>query len=82
MDGNERWMQVIRDNTKYGFLNAGLRPHRGRVATKCLGVLGTVWRATFARVGEDWVFLTVLGVVMAIISFIMDFGIGMCNKGK
>lgn len=61
---------------------AGLRPYRGRVATKCLGVLGAVWRATFARVGEDWVFLAVLGIVMAIISFIMDFGIGMCNKAR
>lgn len=61
---------------------SGLRPYRGRVATKCLGVLGAVWRATFARVGEDWVFLAVLGIVMAIISFIMDFGIGMCNKAR
>ncbi|XP_045112061.1 chloride channel protein 2-like isoform X1 [Portunus trituberculatus] len=61
---------------------SGLRPYRGRVATKCLGVLGAVWRATFARVGEDWVFLAVLGIVMAIISFIMDFGISMCNKAR
>ncbi|XP_042226356.1 chloride channel protein 2-like isoform X1 [Homarus americanus] len=60
----------------------GLRPYRGKVATKCLRVLGTVWQATFARVGEDWVFLAVLGVVMAIISFIMDYGIAMCNKAR
>ncbi|XP_076032914.1 chloride channel protein 2 isoform X6 [Oratosquilla oratoria] len=61
---------------------SGLRPYRGRVATKCLSVLGTVWRATFARVGEDWVFLALLGVVMAIISFLMDYGIAVCNKAR
>ncbi|XP_050688175.1 chloride channel protein 2-like isoform X1 [Eriocheir sinensis] len=74
----------IRRDDKSAPLEAagGLRPYRGRVATKCLGVLGAVWRATFARVGEDWVFLAVLGVVMAIISFIMDYGIAMCNKAR
>ncbi|XP_071542265.1 chloride channel protein 2-like isoform X1 [Panulirus ornatus] len=61
---------------------SGLRPYRGKVSSKCLRVLGAVWRATFARVGEDWVFLAVLGVVMAIISFIMDYGIAMCNKAR
>ncbi|KAK7069426.1 Chloride channel protein 2, partial [Halocaridina rubra] len=59
-----------------------LRPYRGKAATKCLRILGTVWQATFARVGEDWVFLAVLGIVMAIISFIMDYGIAMCNKAR
>ncbi|XP_069162273.1 chloride channel protein 2 isoform X5 [Procambarus clarkii] len=61
---------------------SGLRPYRGKVASKCVRFLSTVWRATFARVGEDWVFLAMLGVVMAIISFIMDYGIAMCNKAR
>jgi len=41
-----------------------------------------VWQNTFARLGEDWVFLAILGILMAIISFIMDWGISVCNKGK
>ena len=45
-------------------------------------MLGYVWKHTFARIGEDWVFLAILGVLMACISFIMDYGIAMCNKGK
>ncbi|XP_069948569.1 chloride channel protein 2-like isoform X3 [Cherax quadricarinatus] len=61
---------------------SGLRPYRGRVASKCLRALGTVWQATFARVGEDWVFLAMLGIVMAIVSFMMDYGIAMCNKAQ
>lgn len=41
-----------------------------------------VWQKTFARLGEDWVFLFILGILMAILSFIMDWGISMCNKGR
>lgn len=36
---------------------------------------------TFAKVGEDWVFLVLLGVIMALISFAVDFGIYMCVYG-
>ncbi|XP_063885895.1 LOW QUALITY PROTEIN: chloride channel protein 2-like [Scylla paramamosain] len=61
---------------------SGLRPYRGPRGHQVLGSLGPLRRATFARVGEDWVFLAVLGIVMAIISFIMDFGIAMCNKAR
>ncbi|XP_069991900.1 chloride channel protein 2-like isoform X1 [Penaeus vannamei] len=70
------------DRKNLGSGASGLRPYRGKVTSKCLGLLGTVWQATFARVGEDWVFLAVLGVGMAIISFIMDYGIAMCNKAR
>lgn len=72
----------LKKEEKTGSGASGLRPYRGKVATKCLRILGTIWQATFARVGEDWVFLAVLGIVMAIISFIMDYGIAMCNKAR
>lgn len=42
---------------------------------------GYIWRHSFAKLGEDWVFLALLGVIMAILSFLMDKGIMMCNKG-
>lgn len=42
---------------------------------------GYIWRNTFARLGEDWVFLALLGIIMAVLSFIMDRGISMCNNG-
>ncbi|ODN02440.1 Chloride channel protein 2 [Orchesella cincta] len=41
-----------------------------------------VWQRSFARLGEDWVFLAILGVLMAVLSFIMDWGISMCNKAR
>lgn len=43
--------------------------------------LAFLWSQTFAKVGEDWVFLALLGVIMALISFTMDYGIYMCNSG-
>lgn len=31
--------------------------------------------------GEDWVYLALLGLIMAILSFVMDKGIAMCTNG-
>lgn len=44
--------------------------------------LSAVWRHTFARLGEDWVFLALLGIIMALLSYMMDKGISMCTNGK
>ena len=33
------------------------------------------------RIGEDWVFLTLLGVTMALLSFMMDYVIDQCQTG-
>jgi chloride channel 2 len=43
-------------------------------------VVTFVWKHTFARIGEDWVFLALLGVIMALVSFVMDYTISMCNN--
>lgn len=45
-------------------------------------VAGYVWRHTFARLGEDWIFLALLGVIMAVLNFAMDRGIAVCNNGE
>ena len=34
------------------------------------------------KVGEDWVFLAVLGMIMAVVSFIMDTAIAMCGHAR
>ena len=41
-----------------------------------------IWKHTFARIGEDWVFLGLLGVIMALVSFLMDYTISMCNNAR
>lgn len=35
-----------------------------------------------SRVGEDWIFLILLGLVMALVSWVMDFCIAICLQGE
>ncbi|KAJ0171188.1 hypothetical protein K1T71_013387 [Dendrolimus kikuchii] len=49
---------------------------------KFFKVLGYVWRHTFARLGEDWIFLALLGIIMAVLNFAMDRGIAICNNAR
>ncbi|XP_050300411.1 chloride channel protein 2 [Anthonomus grandis grandis] len=55
-----------------------LRGYQGKLAK----TVSFLWKHTFARLGEDWVFLALLGIIMALISFIMDHGISMCNSAR
>ncbi|XP_037944560.1 chloride channel protein 2-like [Teleopsis dalmanni] len=54
----------------------------GKRSSRLLKVLSWVWKHTFARLGEDWVFLALLGVIMAFLSFIMDKGISICTNAR
>lgn len=45
---------------------------------RCADVLDTF----FLKVGEDWIFLLILGVLMAVLSFGMDFIIEKCQEGE
>ncbi|BFZ23084.1 hypothetical protein BsWGS_26123 [Bradybaena similaris] len=38
--------------------------------------------AIFLKVGEDWIFLALLGILMAILSFVMDYIIEKCQEAK
>ncbi|XP_050434534.1 chloride channel protein 2 isoform X2 [Adelges cooleyi] len=53
-----------------------------RYSGKISSTLEVVWRHSFAKLGEDWVFLTMLGLVMAVLSFVMDYSIDFTNEGK
>lgn len=64
------------------FAGDELHKYRGKCAGKILSVIGFIWRHSFAKLGEDWVFLALLGVVMAVLSFIVDYGITFTNEGK
>lgn len=55
---------------------------RGPLCKKLLALLAFAWKHTGARLGEDWVFLALLGIIMALISYAMDRGISMCNNGQ
>ncbi|XP_051166763.1 chloride channel protein 2 isoform X2 [Leptopilina boulardi] len=55
---------------------------RGPLCRKLVSLLAFAWKHTGARLGEDWVFLALLGVIMALISYVMDRGISMCNNAR
>lgn len=58
------------------------KSRRGPVVRKLIALLVFAWKHTGARLGEDWVFLALLGIIMALISYAMDRGISMCNNGQ
>ncbi|XP_075233204.1 chloride channel protein 2 isoform X2 [Lycorma delicatula] len=62
--------------------NEDLVKYKGKCASKIASIVGFVWKHSFAKLGEDWVFLALLGLIMAFLSFFMDHGIGMCNRGS
>ncbi|XP_064456611.1 chloride channel protein 2-like [Ornithodoros turicata] len=59
-----------------------LKPYRPEWQRKCSDFLSSIWKHTFARVGEDWVFLILLGVISSLISFSMDYGIAIFLKTR
>ncbi|TDG46835.1 hypothetical protein AWZ03_006719 [Drosophila navojoa] len=54
----------------------------GKRATRIKRISSWIWKHTLARLGEDWVFLALLGIIMALLSFIMDKGISICTNGS
>ena len=58
-----------------------MQNYRGKWTSRFFRITSFIWRNTFAKIGEDWVFLALLGIIMAIISFIMDYGSSVCNTG-
>lgn len=59
-----------------------LRSYRGKWTSRFFRVVSFLWRNSFAKIGEDWVFLALLGSIMALLSYIMDYGVNMCNTGN
>merc|ERR1719209_827762 len=59
-----------------------LRGGRGDAYQRVARIVTFIWKHTFARIGEDWVFLGLLGVIMALVSFLMDYTISLCNNAR
>lgn len=41
-----------------------------------------IQRLLLSHIGEDWIFLILLGLVMALVSWVMDFTIAVCLQGE
>lgn len=56
-------------------LNSGTLQELGdRHKGKIFRAISWCWTHSFARMGEDWVFLAMLGFIMAVLSYVMDKG--------
>ena len=72
-------------NRKYKddlFRNKDLHRYRGKCTSKIIRFVAFVYRHSFAKLGEDWVFLALPGAFMAVLSFIVDYGVSFTNEGK
>lgn len=77
-----RKLKYEKTRRKYDSREEDLRKsRRGPLCRKLVALLAFAWKHTGARLGEDWVFLALLGIIMALISYAMDRGISMCNNG-
>ncbi|XP_065355136.1 chloride channel protein 2 isoform X2 [Calliphora vicina] len=54
----------------------------GKRKSRAFKVTSWIWKHTFARLGEDWVFLALLGIIMALLSYVMDKGISICTSAR
>ncbi|XP_055299959.1 chloride channel protein 2 isoform X4 [Sitodiplosis mosellana] len=54
----------------------------GKRSSRFVRLLLYLWKNSFARLGEDWVYLALLGIIMALLSYIMDKGISMCTNAR
>ncbi|XP_077868660.1 chloride channel protein 2-like [Saccoglossus kowalevskii] len=63
---------------------AELRVHEGSelLMDKCKAGINWIRRGAHSSVGDDWVFLTLLGVVMALLSFAIDYCVALFQKGQ
>ena len=72
-------------NRKYKddlFRNKELHRYPGKCAPKAVRLVAFLYSNSFAKLGEDWIFLALLGAFMAVLSFIVDYGVGFTNEGR
>lgn len=71
-----------KNQKKYVFGTDDVHKYHGKCIAKIIDGIGFIWRHSFAKLGEDWVFLALLGFVMAVLSFFVDYGINFTNEGS
>ncbi|XP_064642186.1 chloride channel protein 2-like isoform X2 [Lineus longissimus] len=72
--------ELQEERKKFGyFFPCSWRPRCPACCVKTKRWLIYARNALFTKIGEDWIFLTFLGIIMALLSFIMDFIIQKCQ---
>ncbi|RWS07156.1 chloride channel protein 2-like protein [Dinothrombium tinctorium] len=71
-----------RKNEEQVLAKKGLKKYKSAWKRKLRDYFSIFWNYTFNRIGEDWVFLALLGIIMAFLSFLMDRVIELCSETR
>ncbi|XP_061695285.1 chloride channel protein 2a [Syngnathoides biaculeatus] len=74
--GGQRWNSGVRSRA------ADLQEYQKDPCTKCQSCASRCQKFLISRVGEDWIFLILLGLLMALVSWVMDYAIAFCQEAQ
>ncbi|XP_068604994.1 chloride channel protein 2-like [Brachionichthys hirsutus] len=72
----------LRRNASLRNRAADLLDYDGDSCAKCQSCASRCQRFLISRVGEDWIFLILLGLLMALVSWVMDYAIAFCQEAQ
>uniref|UniRef100_A0A8C8IVC7 Chloride channel protein 2 n=1 Tax=Oncorhynchus tshawytscha TaxID=74940 RepID=A0A8C8IVC7_ONCTS len=72
----------LRRSTSVRSRSAELLEYEKDPCAKCHVCTSRCQKFLISRVGEDWIFLILLGLVMALVSWVMDYAIAFCQQAQ
>uniref|UniRef100_A0A8D0A0F0 Chloride voltage-gated channel 2 n=1 Tax=Sander lucioperca TaxID=283035 RepID=A0A8D0A0F0_SANLU len=81
-DGGVRDGGGLRRNTSVRSRAADLLDYEKEPCAKCHLCASRCQKFLISRVGEDWIFLILLGLLMALVSWVMDYAIAFCQEAQ
>ncbi|XP_040910960.1 chloride channel protein 2a [Toxotes jaculatrix] len=81
-DGGVRDGGGLRRNTSVRSRAADLLEYEKDPCAKCQLCASRCQKFLISRVGEDWIFLILLGLLMALVSWVMDYAIAFCQEAQ
>ncbi|XP_054596231.2 chloride channel protein 2a isoform X3 [Nothobranchius furzeri] len=81
-DGGLRDGAGLRRNTSVRSRAADLLEYEKDPCAKCQMCASRCQKFLISRVGEDWIFLILLGLLMALVSWVMDYAIAFCQEAQ
>nr|XP_061835432.1 chloride channel protein 2a isoform X1 [Nerophis lumbriciformis] len=81
-DGGVRNGGGLRRNTSVRSRAVDLQEYGKDPCAKCQLCASRCQKFLISRVGEDWIFLILLGLLMALVSWVMDYAIAFCQEAQ
>ncbi|XP_054612375.1 chloride channel protein 2a isoform X4 [Dunckerocampus dactyliophorus] len=81
-DGGVRNGGGLRRNTSVRSRATDLQEYEKDPCAKCQSCASRCQKFLISRVGEDWIFLILLGLLMALVSWVMDYAIAFCQEAQ